>query len=90
MLRIIIEIVPGGSGKPREVAQAVLGNVSHLADRSDYAIRAREGANILAGAPAWDSRGHIHGHNRNQTVWRLVEQAAKWAGDEADKAARQR
>ena len=90
MIRIIIEIIPGGVGKARELAQAVLGNVSDLADRSDYAIRAREGANRLTGAPAWDSRGNILGHNRNQTVWRLIERAAKWAGDEADKAAQQR
>lgn len=90
MLRIVIEIVPGGIGKPREVAQALLGNLSDFADRSDYAIRAREGANVLADAPAWDARGHILGHNRNQTVWRLVERAAKWAAEEADKAARQR
>lgn len=90
MLRITIEIVPGGIGKPREVAQAILGNISDLADRSDYAIRAREGANVLAGAPAWDSQGRILGHDRNQTAWRLAERASKWAADEADKAARQR
>jgi hypothetical protein len=90
VIRIVIEIVPGGVGTPRELAQALIGNVSDLADRSDYAIRAREVANNLAGAPAWDSRGRILGHDRNQTVWRLDEQAAKWAGDEGAKAARQR
>ena len=88
MLRIVVEIVPGGVGKPRELAQAVLGNMSDLADRSDYAVRAREGANILADAPAWDSHGHILSHDRKQTVWRLVEGAAKWAAEQADNVAR--
>lgn len=90
MLRIVVEIVPGGVGKPRELAKAVLGNMSDLADRSDYATRAREGANILAASPSWHSRGHILGHDRHQTVWRLVERAAKWAAEEADNVARKR
>lgn len=90
MLRIVVQIVPGGVGKPRELAQAVLGNMSDLADRSDYAIRAREGANNLADALAWDSHGHILGYARKQTVWRLVEGAAKWAAEQADNVARKR
>ncbi len=85
MLRITVEIVPGGVGKPLELAQAVLGNMSDLADRSDYRIAAREGDNLLAGRPAWESNGHIFAHNRNQTVWRLVERAAQWASVEAEK-----
>lgn len=90
MLRIVAEIVPAGVGKPRELAQAVQGNISDLADRSDYAIRAREGANILADGPAWDSRNRILGHDRKQTVWRLVEGVAKWAAEQADNVARKR
>lgn len=42
MLRITVEIISGGVGKPREVAQAVLGNISALADRSEYRFASRD------------------------------------------------
>jgi hypothetical protein len=69
MLRIVIELVPGGVGKPRELARIIMGNQSHLADRSDYVIAAREADNRLAGRATWESRGLIANHNRNQTVF---------------------
>lgn len=87
MLRIVVELVPGGIGKPRELACVILGNRSNLADRSDYAIAAREVDNKLAGRGAWESRGLIANHNRNQTVFALVERAAAWAKSEAEKQA---
>lgn len=86
MLRIIVQVVPGGFGKPQEVARAQLGNISALADLPDYRVAVREGANPLAGRPAWEAQGQICGHDRNQTVWRLVEPAAKFAADEAEKS----
>jgi len=79
MLRIIVEIVPGGVGKPRELARAELGNVSDLADKSDYIIRASEGVNPLAGTGAWEARGRLTGHNRNQSVWVLVSKTAEFS-----------
>lgn len=86
MLRIIVELVPGGVGRPRELARAELGNISGLADRSDYVVIAREGANPVSNMPPWASRGLISGHDRNSTsVWALVEKAARWANVEAEK-----
>ncbi len=87
MLRITIEIIPGGVGRPRELAQALLGNVSDLADRSNYQIAAREDDNKLAGRRAWEARGLINDHDRNQSVWALAAKAAAWAAAEAEKVA---
>jgi hypothetical protein len=87
MLRIIVELVPGGhEPAKRELARAELGNISNLAAFSNYAIRAGEGANPLAGTLPWQRRGTIAGHARNQSVWKLVERAAAWCGDEAKQA----
>jgi len=86
MLRIIVELVPGGREPAKfELARAELGNLSELAAVSDYAIRASEGANPLTDTPAWRRTGLIEGHPRNQSVWKLVERAAAWCGDEAAK-----
>lgn len=88
MLRIIVELVPGGyEPAKRELARAELGNVSDLAAVSAYVIRAGEGANPLTGVPAWQRTGRIERHRRNQSVWKLVERAAAWCGDQAKKAA---
>jgi hypothetical protein len=79
MLRIIVELVPGGyEPAKRELARAELGNVSDLAAVSNYVIRASEGANPLAGTPAWQRTGKIENHQRNRSVWALVERAAAW------------
>jgi len=87
MLRIIVELVLGGyEPAKRELARAELGNVSGLAATSSYVIRAGEGANPLAGTPAWQRTGKIEDHRRDQSVWALVERAAAWCGDEAAKA----
>ena len=87
MLRIIVELVPGGRELAKfELARAELGNVSDLAAVSNYVIRAGEGANPLAGTPAWQRTGKIEDHRRDQSVWALVERAAAWCGDEAAKA----
>jgi hypothetical protein len=85
MLRIIVELVPGGVGRPHELARAELGNVSGLADRSNYVIVAREGANPVADTPPWESRGLISGHDRRSSVWSLVSKAAAWTSAEAEK-----
>ena len=87
MLKITVELIPGGVGRPHELARAVLGNVSDLADRSDYQIAAREGDNPLCWRRAWEARGLIAGHDRNQTIWALVAKAAVWAAAEAGKIA---
>lgn len=85
MLRIIVEIVPGGIGTPKMLAEARIGNISDLADVSDYAVYAKEGDNHLANAGMWDARGVVENHDRRQTVWRLVEKVAAWAADAGDR-----
>jgi hypothetical protein len=79
MLRIVVELVPGGNEpQKREIARATLSNIT-LSDVSDYLIDVRERANPVAGTDAWNARGTIHGHDRRQSVWRLVARAAVWA-----------
>ena len=86
MLRIIVEIVPPAASRPpREVARAELGNISDLGKVSDYEIEAKEGTNGVTWAKAWEARGMIYGHDREQSVWALVAKAAAWAAAEAEK-----
>ena len=79
VLRIIVELVPGGVGAPRELARAVLGNVSMLDKISDYSVMVREGPNPITGTPAWEASGEIVNHDREQTEWALVHAAALFA-----------
>lgn len=87
MLRITVELVPGGNeARARPLATAEISNVSEgLSQINDYAVDASEVANPLAGTPAWSSRGMIGRHDRRQSVWRLVEKVAAWAATEAEK-----
>jgi hypothetical protein len=85
MLRIIVEIVPPAPARPkREVARAELSNVSD-GKISDYEIEAEEGVNGVTFAGAWEARGLIAHHDREQSVWALVAKAAMWAAAEAEK-----
>jgi hypothetical protein len=83
MLLITVEIA--GGGLRRKLAEARVGNISDLADVSDYAVYAEEGENPLADTTPWNARGLVAAHRRNQTVWRLVERVASWAAGEGDK-----
>lgn len=86
MLVIKVELWPGGEEQYKTVvARALIGNISDLADTSDYAVSVSEGQNPIAGTPAWKGRGRIDGHDRRQSVWALVEKAASWAAAEANK-----
>ncbi|HZQ14059.1 MAG TPA: hypothetical protein VFB31_14740 [Pseudolabrys sp.] len=85
MLVVEVKLVPDGIGALRVLARAIAGNVTDLADRSDYRIAANEGANPIAGTPAWEAHGHILGHDRVQSVWALVAKLAAWAAAEAEK-----
>lgn len=82
MLRIIVELAPGGYElAKRERARTKLGNISNLAAVSTYVIRAGEAAHPLTGTPAWQRTGKIGDHKRDQSVWALVERAAAWCAD---------
>ena len=82
MLRVTIELVPGGDERrARAIAQMTIANVSDLANISDYEFEARERANPIAGTPARETTGMVRGHDRRQTVWSLVGKAAKAAAE---------
>ena len=86
MLVIKVELWPGADERYKTIlARASIGNISNLADVSDYEVLGSEGKNPLTGTPAWKGRGLLHQHDRNQSVWALVAKAAAWAAAEADK-----
>lgn len=83
MLRVIIEILPGGQSQLRRtIASMRIGNISDLAEVSDYRVEAMESANHLAGTPLRSATCTVTGHDRRQSVWTLVAKAA----DEIEKA----
>ncbi len=60
----------------REVAKAVAGNVSDLADVSDYGVLVREREAPHLGIKEQNAEFTIPHHKRNQTVWALVQKIA--------------
>jgi hypothetical protein len=77
MLRVTIEMVPGGFAPLRRtIASMTVGNVSDLADISDYRVDAMEGANPHTGEPLRSATCTIVGHDRRQSVWALLAKAA--------------
>jgi hypothetical protein len=84
LLRVTVEIWPGGDKeRARVLATADVGNVSELADKSDYVVIVTEGQNPLANTPPWSRRGCIFQHDRRTSVWALVAKVANWAAEEA-------
>jgi hypothetical protein len=89
MLRVTVEILPGGDEtRARVLATAEVGNVSDLAETSDYDLSVTEGHNPLTNTPPWSRRGHIFQHDRRTSVWVLVAKVAAWAAEEAAKTRR--
>jgi hypothetical protein len=88
MLRITVEVCPGGNeSRAFTVAKAELGNLSDLADVSDYAVAMTEGDNPIAGTKAWRHQDRIVGHPRTASVWSLVAKVAAIAAAHAEKKA---
>lgn len=78
MLAITIDILPGGSSALRRtLASMRIGNVSDLADISDYECFAMEGANALTGEPPRMCTFFVRGHDRRQSVWALLKAAIR-------------
>ena len=69
-------------GRRRRTGSAAIGDYPRLG-RPQSSARCNVARRIGA-------RGRVTRRDRRQSVRRLVERVAKWAGDEADKAARQR
>jgi hypothetical protein len=77
MLRVIVEIVPGGVLELRRtIASMSIGNVSDLADISNYQVEAIEAANRLTSSPPRSATCKVTGHDRRQSVWVLIAKAA--------------
>jgi hypothetical protein len=77
MLRVIVELVPGGHRELRRtIASMQIGNESNLADISDYRVDAKESANPITSKPAVCATCIVAGHDRRSSVWDLVAKAA--------------
>jgi len=77
MLHVVIDLIPGGfEPLRRRIASMTIANVSNLADRSNYTIEAMEGANPLTGLPPTNISTAVHNHDRRQSVWVLIAEAA--------------
>ena len=78
MLRVTVELVPGGFEPLGHLIAAMeIGNISDLADRSDYLVRATESHNRIAGLPPRSVQIEVRDHDRRQSVWALIAKAAK-------------
>jgi hypothetical protein len=76
MIRVTIEILPGGYAEGRRTIGLMhIANISNLAPRSDYRVDCTEGDNPLAGTKARACAVYVRGHNRNQSVWSLIAAA---------------
>jgi hypothetical protein len=86
MLRLTIEIWPGGDGtRACAITVANVANISALSEVSDYSVSVTEQYNPVADSPAWSCEGHILRHDRRTSVWALVAKVAAWAAEEATK-----
>jgi len=76
-MSLYIEVYVGNANNRKMVARSHAYNVSDLADVSDYGFVSTEfGAPHLDIPPA-EIKGDIKNHNRNQTVWSIVEKIAR-------------
>ncbi|WP_245508787.1 hypothetical protein [Bradyrhizobium zhanjiangense] len=80
MLVVTVELWPGGIGALRRPLGTMhIGNVSNLADVSNYRVIAMELANPLIGTPAGIAEFRVLDHNRRQRVWALLRHACEEA-----------
>jgi len=70
--------VPDGfEPRRRSIGLMRIINISDLADISDYRIEVVEAANSLAGTPSRTAATMVIGHERNQSLWALLQRAAQ-------------
>ena len=106
MLRVIVELIPGGFGPLRRTIGSIrISNLSDLADLSDYRVEMREAANPLAGTPARNAGVHApaavptcispvlcQSRNRSPDSPTIPASgnSARWRGETTDPCARAR
>jgi len=80
MLVVRVELWPGGNyRKSRTISTMIVGNISQLAEISDYDIRMHEGAVDHLDIPEREEHFELKGHRRKQSVWAIIAKAAqKW------------
>jgi hypothetical protein len=80
LLVITVDLVPGGyESHRRTIGSMRIGNISNLADISDYAVDVMEGANPLTGDPPRNAVCTVLAHDRRQSVWALLAKASEAA-----------
>lgn len=72
-MSLFVEVYVGSKDNKIPVAAIVAHNVSNLADLSDYDYVREEYGNKQLDIPASQVQGTIYNHNRNQSVWALVQ-----------------
>lgn len=77
MLRVLVFV------NQTPVAEATAGNLSDLAEISDYEVRVTESGALHLDIPAKDVTGRIEGHPRKTSVWHLVQKIATLAIEES-------
>ena len=78
LLKITVDLHPGGASDfRRTLATMTIANRSNLADVSDYDVAAVEGPNPLTGEAARICHLKVIGHQRRQSVWKLVAVAVE-------------
>lgn len=80
MLRIVVY------ANQTPIAEANAGNMSMLADISDYKVHAVEHAALELDIPANDVTGWVRDHPRRTSVWHLVRKIAELAVGEGNDA----
>ncbi len=80
MLRIVVY------ANQTPIAEASAGNMSMLADISDYKVHAVEHAAPKLDIPAIDVTGWVRDHPRRTSVWHLVRKIAELAVGEGNEA----
>ncbi len=78
MLRVVVYV------NSTAVAEARAGNMSELADISDYRVRTKEYGAPRLGIPESEASGDIIGHPRRTSVWGLVRKICDFALNEGE------
>ena len=77
MVLITLELIPGGiSSMRRSIGTVQISNLSEFEEFASYNVLAMEAANPLTATPARTAEVILVGHDRRQSLWRLVEAVA--------------